>query len=141
VTPDGKLEQLRAGIDQGAATPGRYVAHYTPSQRGVYRVTAVARDSSAQIGSASTSMLVGGADAEMADPRLNEQVLQRVAAASGGRMVSPDEIDALAQTLQANVPAAVLSVRRDLWHNGWWLLALVTLLSSEWIVRRRWGLR
>ena len=141
VTPDGKLEQLRAGIDQEAATPGRFVAHYTPSQRGVYRVTAEARDSSAQIGSASTSMLVGGADAEMADPRLNEPVLQRVAAASGGRMVSPDEIEALAQTLQANVPAAVLSVRRDLWHNGWWLLALVTLLSSEWIVRRRWGLR
>jgi len=86
-------------------------------------------------------MLVGGADAEMADPRLNEPLLQRVATASGGRMVTSDQIDALAQTLQESVPAAVLSVRRDLWHNGWWLLALVTLLASEWIVRRRWGLR
>ena len=86
-------------------------------------------------------MLVGGADAEMADPRLNEPVLQRVAAASGGRMVSPDQIEALAQTLQASVPAAVLSVRRDLWHNGWSLLAIVTLLASEWVVRRRLGLR
>jgi uncharacterized membrane protein len=141
VTPDGKLEQLRAGVDQEAATPGRYLAHFTPSQRGVYRVTAEARDSSAAIGSASTSMLVGGADAEMADPRLNEPLLQRVATASGGRVVTSDHIDALAQTLQESVPAAVLSVRRDLWHNGWWLLGLVTLLASEWIVRRRWGLR
>jgi uncharacterized membrane protein len=141
VTPDGKLEQLRAGVDQEAAPPGRYLAHFTPSQRGVYRVTAEARDSSAAIGSASTSMLVGGADAEMADPRLNEPLLQRVATASGGRVVTSDHIDALAQTLQESVPAAVLSVRRDLWHNGWWLLGLVTLLASEWIVRRRWGLR
>lgn len=140
-TPDGKLEQIRAEVDQEAATPGRYVAHFTANQSGVYRVTADARAGGAPIGSASTSMLVGGADAEMADPRLNEPVLQRVAAASGGRMVTPDQVEALGQTLQDSVPAAVLSVRRDLWHNGWWLLAVVTLLTSEWVVRRRWGLR
>ena len=140
-TPDGKLEQLRAEIDPEAAAPGRYVAHFTANQPGVYRVTAEARAAGAAVGSASTSMLVGGADAEMADPRLNEPVLQRVAAASGGRMVTPDQIEPLAQTLQAGIPAAVRSVRRDLWHNGWWLLALVTLLTSEWVVRRRWGLR
>lgn len=140
-TPDGKLEQVRAEVDQEAAAPGRYVAHFTPNQPGIYRVTADARTSGAAAGSASASMLVGGADAEMADPRLNEPVLQRVAAASGGRMVTSDQIDALAQTLQASVPAALLSVRRDAWNNGWALLALVTLLAFEWIVRRRWGLR
>ena len=140
-TPDGKLEQLRAEPDRESAAPGRYIAHFTANQPGVYRVTADARAAGASVGAAATSMLVGGADAEMADPRLNEPVLQRVAAASGGRMVSPDQIEALAQTLQASVPAAVLSVRRDLWHNGWSLLAIVTLLASEWVVRRRLGLR
>jgi len=30
--------------------------------------------------------------------------------------------------------------QRDLWHNGWSLLAIVGLLSAEWVARRRAGL-
>ena len=29
---------------------------------------------------------------------------------------------------------------RDLWHNGWSLLAIVGLLAVEWVARRRVGL-
>jgi len=68
-------------------------------------------------------------------------VLQRLAAASGGRLVAAEGIEALADTLQARVPAARLAVRRDLWHNAWSLLAIIALLSAEWVLRRRWGLR
>ena len=66
------------------------------------------------------SLLVGGADTEMTDPRLNVRVLQRVAAASGGRLIEPAEIAGLAEQLRAAVPAARRRARRqDLWHNGW----------------------
>ena len=138
--PDGRLDRLRAS-NTDPATPGRYVARFTPDQPGVYRVQAAAKTGSASLGAASGLMLVGGADAEMADPRLNEPVLQRIATASGGRVVSADQIDSLVRALQGGVPSAALSVRRDLWHNAWSLLALIALLASEWIVRRRWGLR
>jgi hypothetical protein len=77
----------------------------------------------------------------MSDPRLNDAVLQRLATASGGRVTTADRIEALADSLQAAVPAATLAVRRDLWHNTWSLLAIVALLSAEWVLRRRWGLR
>ena len=30
---------------------------------------------------------------------------------------------------------------RDLWHNAWSFLAILALLSIEWTLRRRWGLR
>jgi hypothetical protein len=30
---------------------------------------------------------------------------------------------------------------RDLWHEPWAFALIVLLLSAEWILRRRWGLR
>ena len=77
----------------------------------------------------------------MTDPRLNLRVLERVAAASGGRMIQPGEMAALASQLRAAVPAAVVAARRDLWHNGWSFATILVLLAAEWILRRRWGLR
>jgi hypothetical protein len=93
------------------------------------------------LGTAGVSLLVGGGDPEMSDPRRNDSVLQRLASASGGRVTTAEAIEALADTLEAAVPSATLAVRRDLWHNAWSLLALVSLLSGEWVLRRRWGLR
>ena len=93
------------------------------------------------LGSATASMLVGGADFEMTDPRLNTQLLQRIAIASGGRMVAAADISTLADSLRARLPAAALAASRDLWNTAWSFLAIVTLLSAEWLLRRRWGLR
>jgi uncharacterized membrane protein len=140
-TPDGRLEQRRAAVDPEAPGAGRYVAHFQAPRPGVYRIVADVRRERAPLGNAATSLLVGGADPEMTDPRLNEQVLQRLATESGGRFISIDQIDTLAATLEAAAPAAAQSIRRDLWHNGWSLLAIVLLLAAEWIFRRRWGLR
>jgi uncharacterized membrane protein len=140
-TPDGRLEQLRAALDSDPAATGRFVAHFRTDHPGVYRVTAEARRSANIIGSATASMLVGGADPEMTDPRLNQQALERLARASGGTLTSEDDIPALVEALQAAAPPAALAVRRDVWHTGWSFAAIIALLAAEWILRRRWGLR
>jgi hypothetical protein len=31
--------------------------------------------------------------------------------------------------------------RRDLWHQPWTMAFIILLLSAEWMLRRRWGLR
>jgi hypothetical protein len=56
-------------------------------------------------------------------------------------MLTEDQIDALPAILKAAVPAAALTVSRDLWHSGWSFAAILALLGAEWILRRRWGLR
>jgi hypothetical protein len=141
--PDGRIEQLRAapGRRDEGDDEGRFVARFHPEQPGVYRVTAEARRGETPLGSASASLLVGGSDLEMTDPRLNLQVLQRVARGSGGRLVADGEAGALLKTLLAGIPAARLAVTHDLWHNGWSFATIVVLLGAEWILRRRWGLR
>jgi uncharacterized membrane protein len=139
--PDGSLQHVRAARETGAGTEGRYVAHYRADQPGVHRVAADARRGSQTLATGATSLLVGGADVEMTDPRLNERLLQRLAAASGGRMVEADQSGALVEALRAAVPAAAISVRRDLWHTGWSFGVIVCLLAAEWLLRRRSGLR
>ncbi len=138
--PDGRMEQLRAAAVRGASD-GTFETAYRPADPGVYRVTAVVRRGDSAFGSATASMLVGGADFEMTDPRLNTQLLQRIAIASGGRMVAADDISTLADSLRARLPAAALAASRDLWNTSWSFLGIVTLLSAEWLLRRRWGLR
>lgn len=140
-SPDGRTGKLRAAAEDEARQEGSYVAQMQVDRPGVYHVTVDARRGSVALGSADSSMLVGGADIEMTDPRLNLQVLQRVAAGSGGRVVTPRDFASLIDALRSRVPAARLAVRHDVWHTGWSFAALVLLLGAEWILRRRWGLR
>jgi uncharacterized membrane protein len=139
--PDGRLEELPAAAPAGRGEAAGFTAAFRPVQPGVFRVTAAATRGEASLGSSSAALLVGGVDLEMTDPRLNRQVLERIAVATGGRVVAEDGIAALPGILRARVPAAVLSVRRDLWHNGYAFALIVLLLGTEWIARRRWGLR
>jgi len=139
--PDGRTTSLRASPEGSSDGDGRYVATFRPEQAGVFKVTADARQGTTALGGASTAALVGGADLEMTDPWLNRELLGRLAAASGGRVLTDDSLAALPDMLKASLPAAALAVRRDLWHTGWSFTMILMLLGGEWILRRRWGLR
>ena len=123
------------------ATSGRFAAAVRPEQTGLYRFHAEARRGPTSLGTADRWMYVGGADREFADPRLNEAFLRRVARSSGGRYVSADEAFRVVPWLQSTVPQNAAPERRDLWHQPWAFALIVILLSAEWILRRRWGLR
>jgi hypothetical protein len=51
------------------------------------------------------------------------------------------QIDPLLTALRAATPAAALMVRRDLWHNATSFILIIGLLTGEWLLRRKWGLR
>ncbi|MBA2301104.1 MAG: hypothetical protein H0W08_00555 [Acidobacteria bacterium] len=139
--PDGLLQHLRASTEGRAADDAVFAARFVPVQAGLYRVSVSARTGGVDAGSASAAVLVGGADIEMSDPRMNIALLERIAAATGGRLIESGQIPALVDTLRAATPAAALAVRKDLWHNAWSFVLLVGLLAGEWLLRRRWGLR
>ena len=84
---------------------------------------------------------MGGGQREFADPRLNEGFLRRVARASGGRYVRAADAARVPSWLQAAVPANAAPEQHDLWHAPWAFALVAALLSVEWVLRRRWGLR
>ena len=138
-SPTGRIETVRA--DPLPAQRGQFHASMRATEPGVYRVSVEARQGQTSLGSSTGTLLVGGVDPEMTDPRLNEDALQRVARASGGAVLTPREIGRLADRLAKGAPSATMSQRRELWHAGWSFALLAALLAAEWLTRRAWGLR
>ena len=137
--PGGETRPLALRRESSAS--GRFTAALRPVEAGLYRIRADARRGDAALGTADRWFYVGGRDREFAEPRLNEGVLRRVAQATGGQYVRADEVSRIVASLQAILPQSVEPERRDLWHEPWAFALVIALLSAEWILRRRWGLR
>jgi hypothetical protein len=120
---------------------GRYAAALRPAQPGLYHLHAEARRGTQSLGVADRWFHVGAADPEFFEPRLNEGVLRRMAQASGGRYVPADRAVEIVQMLQTATPEAGAPEQRDLWHQPWAFALVIALLTAEWVLRRRWGLR
>ena len=83
--PGGAERTMTAALAD--PTAGRYAAAVRFDQPGVYSIAADVRRGSEVLGTASRPMLVGGVDVELAQPRLNESVLRRIAETTGGSYV------------------------------------------------------
>jgi uncharacterized membrane protein len=137
--PGGDAVPLKLRHVDGGS--GRFSAALPADRPGLYRVRVEARRGSASLGTADRWLYVGGSDREFADPRLNESLLRRVARASGGRYARAADAPHLLKSLEAATPLDATPERRDLWHQPSAFAAIILLLSAEWILRRRWGLR
>ena len=137
--PDGATQPVKLRHADSAA--GTFTAAMRPDQPGLYRVHADARRGSTPLGAADRWMLVGGADREFTDPRLNEGWLRRAARDSGGRYARAADAGKVPSWLSAVVPQNAAPERRDVWHEPWAFATVIALLSVEWVLRRRWGLR
>lgn len=120
---------------------GRFVAAETLENAGLYRVHAEAKRGAASLGVADRWFYIGGSDREFADPRLNEGLLRRLARESGGKYVRAADAGQIISELRSSAPRTTEPERRDLWHEPWAFALVIGLLSGEWVLRRRWGLR
>jgi hypothetical protein len=137
--PGGTSQTLVVRRD--ASRIGRWTGAAGLDQPGLYRIHVEARSGSTALGTADRWFHVGGDNREFADPRLNEGVLRRLATASGGRYVPSAEASSIVSWLEAAVPQNAEPERRDLWHEPWTYAIVIVLLTAEWVLRRRWGLR
>jgi uncharacterized membrane protein len=139
IAPNGTTTSLRA--EPVAGQPGHFQTTFRASEAGVYQVIVDARRGGNAIGTVSGSLLVGGADPEFTDPRLDTATLSRIARASGGSVIAPRELSSVIDRLRISTPVTARSERQDLWGRSWSFAALFALLATEWLLRRRWGLR
>ena len=121
--------------------PGRYAVEIAPGGRGVHRVTAIVEHGGDTLEPASAALLVGGADPELSEARRHDRLLRELAQATGGRSFELGGAARLADAVRAGLGPPPAPVLRDAWDTVWGFLVLAGLLSAEWTLRRRWGLR
>jgi uncharacterized membrane protein len=137
----GAAHELAPVADRTRA--GRYDATFHADRVGLFRVEADVRRGKESLGTVRDWMLVGGADREMTDPRQNADVLQRLTRDTGGAMLDQRDLRSLPARLSASVARAIDAPKREheLWHTPWTFGLIIGLVSVEWGLRRRWGMR
>jgi hypothetical protein len=121
-----------------AAEPGVFVGRVRAPEREGPHVVAVELDDEA--GTSATAPMLVGATLQNPSP-IDIEGLKILTASRGGLVVTRDRIDTLAAHLRgalAGAPAPVV------WHparSPWMMAPFALLLSVEWLVRRRAGLR
>ena len=87
------------------------------------------------------TMLVGGVDPEMTDPRLNEDTLQRVARASGGAVLAARRYRPAHRSPERRGAGRGAGAAQGSVAHGMVVRDPRGLLAAEWLTRRAWGLR
>jgi len=88
----------------------------------------------------SFSVVASRGPIELADTTLNLPLLDEIATASGGEVVSPDRVSELLPMFLGD-PRKREEIRETpLWDNAWIFALLALALTAEWLMRRNAGL-
>ena len=142
-TPDEKVFDyvLKAATLQtpgGKAVSG-YRAEVDPNVPGVFVAqSSVQLDGSEAAGE--TRFVVNRPATETTGKPINRELLQRLAAASGGKMYSMEDWDAWPANLHFKQQQFSRVQLQDLWNHPVILGLILCLLAAEWVTRKFWNL-
>ena len=141
--PEGEPTVVAASAD---SEEGEYTGEFIPTKEGTHRVEAEASLGGKVLGKDRGSFTAAFAYGETDDglPRLD--LLKRIAENSKGEYFSINDwndqaLDKIAAKLESIAPSQLVEQRQTrLWSTLWPFAIVLTLLSIEWWMRRKWGL-
>ena len=120
---------------------GEYRGTFEARERGSHAVRVEARRAGAVLGTDEAGVEVADQDTEFFGAEMRRPLLERIAEETGGRFYTPDTADRLPGDLTYSGGGATVQEEKPLWDMPALFLAMAALLSSEWAVRKRRGLR
>jgi hypothetical protein len=69
----------------------------------------------------------------------NRELLTRLASQTGGRYWRPQDLSDLPDEIAFSEAGVTTLETRELWNMPVFLLAIVLLRFTEWLLRRKWG--
>jgi uncharacterized membrane protein len=133
-------------MSPAADTPGRFQAAWSAPKAGAYltEVTAQRADTNTgkmkEIGRDVLTFQRMDGVAENFHVEQNRELLERLAAQTGGQYWKASELDKLAARIPFSEAGITVRETKDLWNLPLVFLILVLLRFSEWWLRRKWGI-
>jgi uncharacterized membrane protein len=137
-SPSGKVNEVP--VDWTVTRDGDYRANFTPDEVGVYDIRVAAVRDQKDVGAAAMHVRVSAGDAEYFDAAMRAPLLKRIAEETGGRFFTPANAAALPEAVSYTGRGVTVVEERELWDMPVLLMALVTLVGTEWGYRRARGL-
>ncbi len=134
-------DRLQADLSLRAVPgiPGRYQADWTAPAVGMYVADLTANEGSLSAGHDTIAFQREDGAAENFHTGQNVALLKSLAAETGGRYWTPDELEGLARAIPFSNAGVSVQRYQDLWNMPALFLLLVALRMLEWLLRRRWG--
>jgi len=139
IAPNGEPIALTASPD--LRQPGNYLAHFEPSQEGLYKIEVLAHDQAGHfLGKAENAFFVEPSHAELMHADLQAPLLQRLAEVTGGRYFHLSDAENLPDAITVSKNSYSKLTEQEIWDAPIFFLAIVLLLAAEWFIRRAKGL-
>ena len=117
--------------------PGLYQGFYTPDVAGRYALRAPGNDPTL---SNTAEFSVEKAELEQLERAMQDELLKNMATASGGRCFTVRDLPKIAETVAGEERTSVIRREHELWDLPIVFIAILALLGTEWLLRRRYDL-
>lgn len=139
-TPNGEKHE----IELEGISLNRYSGEFKVQENGIYKVYIVPEGESEKykdLNRSETIFIVGPPEDEVKGPTANQDIMELIAQKSGGEYITIDESPQKLK-MDASKKKTIAGYKTNkLWDNPFIFLLLIGMLSSEWLLRRRWGLK
>ena len=133
VPEDGRMATV--DLDAKPSVGGTFVAAWSPESIGRWKIRPRDPSLAARAGDG-TVLEVSRSDRELRDAEADRPLLESLARETGGRVVNAADAAELVRTLPNRSIRTENPIRDPLWNSPGALLLVISVLASEWIVRR-----
>jgi len=131
-------------IELESISQNRYSGEFKVQENGIYKISVVPDGESAQyrdLNKSETIFIVEPPENEVRGPTSNQEILKLIAEKSGGKYITTNEGPEKLKIDTSKKKTITGYKTKKLWDNPFIFLLLIGMLSSEWLLRRRWGLK
>ncbi len=135
--PGGTAAQIEMTPDPN--TPGTFHADWTADLSGSYLTEVIATRGKQELGRDVLTFARTDGVAENFHTGQNRELLEKLSDQTGGRYWTPQDVSRLPGEISYSEAGITVRDTKPLWNMPIVFLILVLLPSTEWLLRRRWG--